>query len=137
KFFRIPTLFSREIANVVLRLLMSEPSRCSGSRVDDDLHVLLVVVDELVESAGDELVETDSRGDECRQVDLAAFGELDRRRVVASMAERYAQVDLLQDEHRHVYLWFMASDRYVDDDATNTDRHEDDDHSDVSHRILP
>src|SRR5699024_12061472 len=74
KFFRIPTLVSREIASVVLRLLVSEPSRCSGSWVDDDLHVLLVVVDEFVESAGDEFVEADSGGDECRQVDLPSFG---------------------------------------------------------------
>src|SRR5699024_12749568 len=39
-FFRIPTLVPREVANAVLRLLVSAPSRSARSCVDAHLHVL-------------------------------------------------------------------------------------------------
>jgi hypothetical protein len=68
----------------------AQPEVAGGLRVDEDLDVVLVVVDELVEALLDEVLERDTAGDERREVELAGPDESDGRDVVVGVGDRAA-----------------------------------------------
>src|SRR4029453_6616016 len=61
--------------------------RPGRSGLDQDLHVLVLVLDQLVEAAIDELVELDPLGDEEPDVDQVVGQQPDGGRVVAQVAD--------------------------------------------------
>ena len=88
-----------------------------GVGVHEDLHVVLVVVDELVEALVNQFLKLDATGDELRQVQLAFLNELDRCWVVVRVTDRSTQVDFLENQVWHVDFWLATPNGHVHDHA--------------------
>src|SRR4051794_2540121 len=104
----------RSLAPLPAALLLKD-----RSRLHEDLDVLLLVVDQLVEAALDDVVELDPSGDELVRVDLAAGDHLDRRRMVIGIGEAAEDVDLSEHEVVHRDRGLVAPDGDVDAGAAD------------------
>src|SRR5450755_2215293 len=84
-----------------------------GSGLDEDLDVFLLVVDQLVEAALDDVVKGDPPGDELERIDLSARVHFERWRMVVRLPGASQNVDLVEHEVVLCYRCRAAPDRDV------------------------